>query len=286
MKYKFSFSCDYELVGYCMDVIGLNADTVVVYNNEKYHKIELIDFQVCDEYLKYLRESKSGIGEGCTIDVLDNEGRSIGQYGVYVEQCIKYSSLSEMKKGDNLTLICLLHSAAIGNEIRLWDKWRSSKPNKKNEWVILSDEDRIAWVNITMKYFLSRKRVCDEPYENIIGGTYYLDGSNITTFESFFCAFGEAMNGPGGYYGFDNFNIEDCLTGGFRVCSPFKLIWKNSTVALKNLTKSEWQNKIRRNKEQDLKMFEDYTYSEPDHSFFSEIIEILIEYGVTIELEP
>ncbi|OOM15891.1 barstar family protein [Clostridium saccharobutylicum] len=286
MKYKFSFRCDYELVGYCMDVIGLNADTVIVYNNEECHKVELIDFQVCEEYLEHLRESKSELGESCTIDVLDNEGISIGEYRVYVQKYIKYSGLSEMEKHNNLTLICLLNSAAVGNEIRLWDKWRCTKPNKKNEWVALSNEDRMAWLNIAMKYYISDKRVCNEPYKNIIGGTYYLDGSNITTYESFFCAFGEAMNGPGGYYGFNDSNILDCLTGGFRVCSPFKLIWKNSTVALENLTKSEWQNKIRRNKELYLRIFKDYTHSEPNHSFFSEIIEILIKHGVTIELEP
>lgn len=286
MEYKFSFTCDYELVGYFMDIVGLNADVSVMYDKEEFHNIQLINFEICDDYLKYLKDSKSNFGGSCVIHVLDNEGISIGEYSVYMKKYMKYSDLKEIKKHDTLTLICSLSFTAVGNEIRLWDKWRYSKPNKKSEWVTLSDEDRIAWLNIVMKYHSSYKRSFYTPYENISGGTYYLDGINITTYESFFCALGEAMNGPGGYYGFDELNLIDCLTGGFRACCPFKLIWKNSTVALKNLTKEEWENYIKRKEEQYLDVVEDESDWKPNHSFFYEIIEILIEHGVTVELEP
>lgn len=284
MGYKFSFTCDYELVGFCMDIVGMNADKIVEYKKHIYHEIKLIDFQFSDEYLSKAIENKSFLGGPGEIHVLDNEGISIGVYNLYVGKQIKYNELKESVKDGTLTLICSI-SCAVGNEIRLWDKWRLSRP-KKNEWVILNDEDKKAWLNIVRKYHFSEKRYNYEPYDDISGGTYYLDGSSITTVESFFCALGEAMNGPGGYYGFNESNLIDCLTGGFRVHYPFKLVWKNSTIALKNLTKEEWENSIRRDKEIDSRMFEDYPEVEPSQSFFIEILEIFLDYGVTVELEP
>lgn len=206
----------------------------------------MVDFEICDDYLKYLKGSKFNFGGLCVIYVLDNEGILIGEYSVYMEKYMNYSDLNEIKKYDILILICLLSYVVVGNEIRFWDKWRFLKLNKKNEWFILSDEDRIVWLNIVMKYYLSYKRFFYILYENISGGIYYLDGINIIIYELFFCVFGEVMNGLGGYYGFDELNLMDCLIGGFRVCCLFKLIWKNFIVVLKNLIKEEWENYIKR----------------------------------------
>lgn len=286
MKYKFSFSCDSDIVGYCMDVRGLNAETVIEYKDKKCNEIELVDFYVCDEYLRKMNESKLFIEEECSIDVLNNDGRSIGSYDFFVRKRIKYNDLNQVENGKNLSLLAPLSSVAVGNEIKIWDMWRESRPKAINEWVSLNDEDRIAWGNITRKYRSSEKWHNDERYENVVGGVYHIDGSNITTFESFFCALGEAMNGPGGYYGFDHLNLIDCLTGGFRVCRPFKLIWKNSSVAMKSLTKEEWENYGRRRVKMYNKIFQDYSYRKRNRSFFSEILEIFIEYGVTVVLEP
>jgi len=286
MKHKFSLSCDDELVGYCEDIVGLNGDKIVIKNEEKYHRLELVNFQICEEYLKYLNKNKSGITGPCTIDVLDYEGVSIGEYNFNVYESIESIEQNEMEKHFNLTLIVLLNSIAIGDEIQLWDKWRNSKPEQKNVWITLSNENQEAWLNIVLKYHFSYKRSYYDPYDNISGGTYYLDGSNIKNYQSFFCALGEAMNGAGGYYGTDELNILDCLTGGFRVCAPFKLIWKNSKVASNNLSKVEWENKIKRDKENLAKVFvNDYYHSKPEQSFFDVIIEIFAEHGITVELE-
>lgn len=286
MKYKFSLSCDDELVGYFEDIVGLNGDKIVIKNEGKYHKLELVDFQICEEYLKCLNKYKSALTGPCTINILDYEGVSIGEYNFNVCESIGQRELSEIEKQSNLTLIVLLNSIAIGDEIQLWDKWRNSKPGQKNLWITLSDENQEAWLNIALKYHFSYKRSYYDPYDNISGETYYLDGSNITNYQSFFCALGEAMNGAGGYYGTDELNILDCLTGGFRACAPFKLIWKNSKVASNSLSKAEWENKIKRDEENLSKAFaNDYCHSEPEQSFFDAIMEIFVEHGIIVELE-
>ncbi|MFF8931472.1 barstar family protein [Streptomyces longwoodensis] len=45
--------------------------------------------------------------------------------------------------------------------------------------------------------------------------TYVLDGKQIKTLEDFWRAIGEAINGPGGYFGRNLYAFADCLSGGF-----------------------------------------------------------------------
>ncbi len=45
--------------------------------------------------------------------------------------------------------------------------------------------------------------------------TYVLDGTRIHTLEDFWQVIGEAVNGPGGYFGANLDAFADCLSGGF-----------------------------------------------------------------------
>ncbi|MDX3586350.1 barstar family protein [Streptomyces europaeiscabiei] len=45
--------------------------------------------------------------------------------------------------------------------------------------------------------------------------TYVLDGSQVRTLEDFWRLIGEAVNGPGGYFGKNLDAFADCLSGGF-----------------------------------------------------------------------
>ncbi len=45
--------------------------------------------------------------------------------------------------------------------------------------------------------------------------TYVLDGTVITSLEDFWRVIGEAVNGPGGYFGRNLDAFADCLSGGF-----------------------------------------------------------------------
>lgn len=63
------------------------------------------------------------------------------------------------------------------------------------------------------------------------GGAYHLDGRHVTDVPGLHCAMGEAVNGPGGYYGREWEGLKDCLGGGFGVIPPFTLIWHNAAAA-------------------------------------------------------
>ena len=65
---------------------------------------------------------------------------------------------------------------------------------------------------------------------------YHLDGRYITDFDAFFCAIGEAINGPGGWFGGDLFWLhENAATGDGGATPGFRLIWHHSEVASTHL---------------------------------------------------
>jgi RNAse (barnase) inhibitor barstar len=55
------------------------------------------------------------------------------------------------------------------------------------------------------------------------GRTIHLDGAWITDVPSFYLSLGEAINGPGGYFGACLDSLSDCLCGGFGVLSPLTI---------------------------------------------------------------
>ncbi|MGW5848765.1 barstar family protein [Streptomyces sp. NPDC055254] len=95
---------------------------------------------------------------------------------------------------------------------------------------------------------------------------FALDGANIRDLASFYCAIGEAMNGPGGYYGANLAALDDCLFGGSGPAAPFRLRWHNSEVAMRSLGHLP-------------------TYIE-NKSVMDLIVECLASRGVVVEFTP
>ncbi|MFI1702588.1 barstar family protein [Streptomyces bobili] len=53
----------------------------------------------------------------------------------------------------------------------------------------------------------------------------------VLTIARFHCAPGEAVNGPGGYFGWNLAAVDDCLGEGFAAAPPFTLEWQHSASA-------------------------------------------------------
>lgn len=66
-------------------------------------------------------------------------------------------------------------------------------------------------------------------------GAYHLDGRHVTDVEGFYCAIGEAVNGSGGYFGWNIDALDDCPRGGWGATVPFRLVWHDSMVARAHL---------------------------------------------------
>lgn len=96
--------------------------------------------------------------------------------------------------------------------------------NKKDQWINLTEAEQNAWLVIACTSS-TKNRPPDR------SRTVEIEGRNITSASSFYCALGEAVNGPGGYFGRDLDGLSDCFCGDFGVALPFTLTWKNHTIS-------------------------------------------------------
>ncbi|WP_239314196.1 barstar family protein, partial [Plantactinospora mayteni] len=108
------------------------------------------------------------------------------------------------------------------------EHWYTGRPVEKNLWAGYDRELRHQWAGTALAH---RSGVPDRP----AGTTYEIDGRFVTDIEGFYCAIGEAINGPGGYFGWNLDALHDCLSGGFGARTPFRLVWHDSTVAREHL---------------------------------------------------
>ncbi|MCX5214915.1 barstar family protein [Kitasatospora sp. NBC_00240] len=92
------------------------------------------------------------------------------------------------------------------------------------------------------------------------GRTFHLDGRHATEAAGFWCALGEAVNGPGGYFGCNLDALDDCLGGGFGATAPFTLAWHASHVARRHLGNliSPWDGRFHNYFDKILKVFADH----------------------------
>src|SRR5690606_4374658 len=71
--------------------------------------------------------------------------------------------------------------------------------------------------------------------------TYVIEGSRITGPDSFWTVVGEAVNGPGGYFGRNLDSFADCLSGGMGTPDDgdFVFEWRDHTLSARALGHAE-----------------------------------------------
>ncbi len=129
----------------------------------------------------------------------------------------------------DITTTARINGPLAANDRPLWDLWRAGGPVELNQWAELDRSDRYLWVRAAAAH---RIHTADKPE----GTVYHLDGRHVTDYDAFYCAIGEAINGPGGYFGGDAFWLhENAATGDGGATPGFRLIWHDSAVARAHL---------------------------------------------------
>ncbi|MCX4818678.1 barstar family protein [Streptomyces sp. NBC_01142] len=162
---------------------------------------------------------------GVFLSVLDRGGRTIKKdwYNLYVDAW-KPSARGPGLVDLTLDVYAFDERKAAAEHVHAI--WSAGPPAEPNRWAPLDAAGRTAWIPVAMQNG-EALRTPDAPP----GGTYHLDGRHITDLPGFLCALGEAMNGPGAYFGWDLYTVADCLMGGFGVKGPFTLVWHDHHVA-------------------------------------------------------
>ncbi|WP_058043104.1 barstar family protein [Streptomyces roseifaciens] len=111
------------------------------------------------------------------------------------------------------------------------DRWLAGPPNSPGAWVGLDSRQRLAWLDIVRERGCRLKRQ-DRPAHH----AYELDGRHITDDPGLYLALGEAVNGPGGYFGGCLSALDDCLRGTFGYTAPATLLWRDAATAREHLS--------------------------------------------------
>ncbi|MGW4645577.1 barstar family protein [Kitasatospora sp. NPDC004289] len=112
----------------------------------------------------------------------------------------------------------------------LLERWFTGPPATPGTWVGLGPRERQAWLDLV------RERGCRiHHHPRPPGRAYELDGRHVTDATSLYLALGEAVNGPGGYFGANTAAVDDCLCGSFGHTSPATLTWHSSATAREHL---------------------------------------------------
>ncbi len=110
----------------------------------------------------------------------------------------------------------------------IWSRWASGLPLTPGEWMLRPAGHHESWLHVSQtSWFTVRQGNARIGKDESIS----IDGLTMPVKASFYCAIGEAANGPGGYLGSNLDALSKCL---LQVCdeAPVKRVdWKNFSTA-------------------------------------------------------
>jgi len=171
--------------------------------------------------------SRRALAGNAWFELLDGDGVTMGSYFVGEVTVVDVRPSTRGAGLVDLTVTLWCRDALPGSEA-VWDLVRTGRLDRTGMWHGLAPEDRHAWLSVALwsRGYRRRGRP-DAP----AGRVFTVDGRHIVDEDSFYCAIGEAVNGPGGYFGWNLSALDDCLSGGWGATTPFTLHWDHSTEA-------------------------------------------------------
>ncbi|MFF0034597.1 barstar family protein [Streptomyces mirabilis] len=173
--------------------------------------------------------TKRALAGNAYIVLLDVNDVEVGSYfvaDVLVESAEVSSSGDEL-----LDLVVTLDCEDLLPEAEgPWDLIRSRKMSRIGLWHPLGALGRHAWLSVALNHHGYRALADVQP-----GAIYELDGRHIVDESSFYCALGESINGPGGYFGWNLSAVDDCLSSNWGASSPFTLNWHYSAESRRRI---------------------------------------------------
>ncbi|MFD8739728.1 barstar family protein [Streptomyces sp. NPDC059618] len=159
--------------------------------------------------------------------LLDDEGVTMGSYFVGRVTVVDVRPSARGAGLVDLTVTLWCQDALPGADTA-WDLVRTGRLDRTGMWHGLTPEDRHAWLSVALN---SRGYLRQGKPDAPEGQVFTVDSRHIIDEDSFYCAIGEAINGPGGYFGWNLSALDDCLRGGWGASVPFTLHWDSSDQA-------------------------------------------------------
>jgi Barstar (barnase inhibitor) len=211
-------------------------------NPEGRRFIGLLDASVGGPLLEYCAGRRRGdkVRSNAHLQVLDLAGEVIGAYFMTVlgcYDCVRRGDAATGRDGNHAetrydATLDIMADGKPPAVKEVWQRWSNGLPKAKNLWAAYPSNDRLAWLDVVRSHDRPGLHPDSPP-----GTNFELDGQYVTDYAGLYCAIGEAINGPGGYFGADLGALGDCLSGGFGARIPFTLRWHMFDVAARHLNK-------------------------------------------------
>ncbi|MFI6803336.1 barstar family protein [Streptosporangium canum] len=212
---------DDEKLGECLDIAGVFRKRP----SAPVRPVTLIGFRP--------EASLAGTIEGrkitASIMILQRDGHTAGGAGLLSATVV---TARPSRLGDGLLDITLdggIEEPTPSGAREIFQMRYDGGPAQPNQWARYDRLLQHEWSSLALRQ--RPQGLPDKP----AGTTYHLDGRFVTDIDAFYCAIGEAINGPGGYFGWNLDALHDCLCGGWGAASPFRLVWHHSDVARRHL---------------------------------------------------
>lgn len=221
MKYQIKDDESGLIIGECTAISNLASQPTMNEVGEAFYKITLIGFEVSKEFKKYSLQTKSYVNNIYLIFV-NVKGEPIASIYFVINQPM-FSHKSVFISGNkNIELTGTMDQHISSTTITLLKEWTEIPPTEINKWTSLSKPQLEDWLHAVRLYQQYRNYNKHKSNKRC----YVLDGSFINDFNSFFCALGEAIYGPAGYFGFNISSLKDCLSEK-RKEHGFSIVWIN-----------------------------------------------------------
>ncbi|MYU21840.1 barstar family protein [Streptomyces sp. SID8352] len=120
------------------------------------------------------------------------------------------------------------HTCPYATAGAIWRRWASGSPLVNGEWARYPVESHDSWLHVVQNSWFETGHAAKR-YG--VGETCVVDGRRILGESSFYCALGESVNGPGGYFGSTLDGLADCLASSRNAGAPFELVWEHFSGA-------------------------------------------------------
>ncbi|MGW7092964.1 barstar family protein [Streptomyces sp. NPDC054874] len=168
--------------------------------------------------------------EQAELQVVDRQGRTIGAYCLgRVSAVFRHELVPSGAGRPDLDYSFGQHTCEYPRAGEIWRRWAESRPVEHGEWARHPSDWHESWLHVVQTAWFDSGRNATR-YGT--GEAAVVDGSGFTTRAGFYCALGEAVNGPGGYFGSNRDAVFDCLRTMRRDgAAPFRLVWRNSAAS-------------------------------------------------------
>ncbi|MFG2023837.1 barstar family protein [Streptomyces sp. NPDC048825] len=162
--------------------------------------------------------------DDAVLQIVNRQGECIGEY--FIGRAVLGDTGAESPDGK----ISSVSYRFFGNRCdypaaaKIWRRWASGVTVKRGEWLQWPVRQHSAWLHVVQTaWFTANRSAARYGVDDVI----HLDGAHIATKSGFFCALGEAVNGPGGYYGSNLDALADCISSNSGEGPLVKIVWRD-----------------------------------------------------------